>query len=291
MSVVYWGGSVSGKLHIEMLYRYNYKSLFKKNTFHIHYKKSQKDGKGSFLDDEVYDVDGMISKKITIFRDHEEYYSDWIKPATSGVGRDFLYSVNEDKKLLFSEKYSPESKKLFRSHLIKHFPHWSQADVYTHCMDLIGLSNLSKRFKLIKSIDNVKIYDDIIIDELRTRKHIVPYKSNMREHMLYFMLWVAHNRRAEPNIKSAIWMIKYHRLVEQALEKYGFDVTYFDIDTDDYAETFSVDKNISRSYTKTQLRDDAPIDKVYDMIDRYIEKHNIKDIRLQNSQYDNILFQ
>ena len=92
-------------------------------------------------------------------------------------------------------------------------------------------------------------------------------------------------------MKCVTWMIKYHRLIEQTLEKYGFDITYFDIDTDDYAKTFGVDKNISRSYTKTRIRDDAPIDKLYDMIDRYIEENNVRDIRLQNSQYDNILYQ
>ena len=113
----------------------------------------------------------------------------------------------------------------------------------------------------------------------------------MREQMLYYMLWEACHKGTEPNIKSAIWMIKYHRLIEQTLEKYGFDVTYFDLDSDDYAKIFGVDKNISRSFTKTQLRDDAPTDKIYDMIDRYIEENNIRDIRLQNSQYDNILFQ
>lgn len=255
-----------------------------KNGF-IQYGKSQKNGEGSIYDIETYRINGVDKRRI-ILRNHEEHFSGWMK-FDSQQGRDFLYSVDEHNLASLYEHETP----LYRSQIIKYFPHWSQADIYTYCMDLVGLNPNNKRFSLINSVDDTITYNDIIIDELRTRKHIVPYKSNMREHMLYYMLWTAHNRRTEPNINYAIWMIKYHRLIEQTLEKYGFDVTYFDMDTDDYAETFGVDKNISRSYTKTQLRDDAPIDKVYDMIDRYIEKHNIKDIRLQNSQYDNILFQ
>lgn len=287
MSVVYWGASVSGKIHVEMLYRYNYKSYAKMSGGKIEYKKSRKNGEGSIYDVERYSTDG-VKKLQTTVQNHEEYFSDWMKLGQWGVGQDFLYSVNENKELLFN---SPCTTRLYRSQMIKYFPHWSQADVYTHCVSLIGLDPSTKRFSLIKSVDDVKIYDDIIIDDLRQRKSIVPYKSNMRDHMLYYMLWVAHNHRTEPDIISVTWMIKYHRLIEQTLEKYGFDITYFDIDTDDYAKTFGVDKNISRSYTKTRIRDDAPIDKLYDMIDRYIEENNIRDIRLQNSQYDNILFQ
>jgi len=290
MSVVYWGANCSGKLHLEILYRYNYKSVLTKYINRIQYKKSQKDGKGSLLERETYGVDGLVKEKIMTITDHEKFYNSQNSLNNIGVGRDFLYSVDEKSK--HTEKNNRlDVEQLRRSHLIKYFPHWSQADIYAHSMDLIDLNPKNKRFKLIKSINNVIVYDDIIIDELRTRKHIVPYKSNMREHMLYFMLWVAHHTKKDPDVGDAVWMIQYHRLVEQALEKYGFDVTYFDIDRDDYAKTFGLDKNISRSYTKTQLRDDAPIDKIYDMIDRYIEKHNIKDIRLHNSQYDNILFQ
>lgn len=287
MSVVYWGASVSGKIHVEMLYRYNYKSYAKMSCGQIEYKKSRKNGEGSIYDIEKYSTDG-VKKVQKIVQNHEEYFSGWMKLDQWGIGKDFLYSVNENKELLFN---SPTTTRLYRSQMIKYFPHWSQADVYTHCQSLIGLDSTTKSFSLIKSVDDVKIYDDIIIDDLRQRKNIVPYKSNMRDHMLYYMLWVAHSKKIEPNMKCVTWMIKYHRLIEQTLEKYGFDITYFDIDTDDYAKTFGVDKNISRSYTKTRIRDDAPIDKLYDMIDRYIEENNVRDIRLQNSQYDNILFQ
>ena len=286
MSVVYWGASVSGKLHVEMLYRYNYKSISMIKTGFIQYGKSQKNGEGSIYDVERYSTDGVDKRKL-IVQNHEEYFSDWMKLGW-GIGKDFLYSVDENKELIFP--YS-RTKPIYRSQMIKYFPHWSQADVYINCLDLLGLNPNAKRFSLIKSVDDVNIYDDIIIDDLRQRKNIVPYKSNMREHMLYYMLWIAHIKRIEPDVISVRWMIKYHRLIEQILEKYGFDITYFDIDTDDYAKTFGVDKNISRSCTKTRIRDDAPIDKLYDMIDRYIEENNIRDIRLQNSQYDNILFQ
>ena len=260
MQYNYFCPGKSGKYLIRDMFWYNNKthSLFCCGELPMYMVMSDPNGNFDWFweDDNTgnlvqssYKVDGDIIL-------NHDYSETWYPVPTNGV-----YSI---KKLLKNTdiKASSTCKGLFH----KCFQRALDTDIITNPLVMLGYGGVlgsSKLGKLLRNhlpnLENIPV--DWCVDELCKRKSIVTHKSDIRELARNFFIGNGHLSYKDPNVLKTDTTEKYVQQVTKiinanrkfeediisCLDYYNIPYEIFDLDKDDYASTFNLEKAFSKA--------------------------------------------
>ena len=96
-----------------------------------------------------------------------------------------------------------------------------------------------------------------IIEELKKRKNIIPYKENI-EHLAYNFFTADGRFPFEQQCEWINLTIKFQKLIPVILQRYNIPYEMFSLDTGDYAVTFGLDKTLPRDSSDTLFQAPHP---------------------------------
>ena len=126
-----------------------------------------------------------------------------------------------------------------------------------------------------------------VLDIYKSRKNILPYKENLID------CFASKLKRAKiiKEDKSVIWrhldgFVRNFRKLEKYLQHKGIEITYFNMDTDDYKETFDFEYDIPRDTTHPGNYPER--DEYEKIANEYVIIRDMKDMRRRNRLRDRI---
>jgi len=310
MTSIYWGGRLYGKVNMQCLFRYNRKSV----SQHAHHKYK------------LFKWEYVGSKQI-----RSVYYqsNDWITKhvKVDVVDDKFLLETQTDKGLKNNTHVEfdwlgkgamsiPETKmKTLRredgSEILYepkdlHPIYEDDIDVwYDHFVNDIITCDLYNPIDWL-----LEQKDHRLLQILKGCRNVVGYKENMHDWLIgligLFVPWEssrnwgvdvsdpydAYKKNPEILYSDFDYHIKNNRNVEQKLIDYGIEYEYLNLDTDDYAKFFGLEKNLPRtSYNRTQFyKEVAPerYDFASNVVKEYIQDRNLHGWRIDGRLYDKI---
>lgn len=263
MKYIYWGGFNSGKRHLRLLFKYNSKTS------------------------------ASISERgVVVFKIGNP------NSITESEGVDYLFSQKGPQQNICKGDYVEYD----RSQL--NIYQYENIDLFMDCGLLLDIpshvfTNYTSRFYKLKTFARQPMYDDVIVDHVRMRKNIFPYKTDLldclKSRLLLYKFEGDDFLEFLDLNKTEIYAylddnIRQSRLIEQTLLKYGIDFDYFDLDHDDYLTTFNLQKDLPRDQTKVKVTEDAPIGEIDEFINQYIETKKITDMRVQGISTDGLSY-
>ena len=263
MKFIYWGGFNSGKSHLRLLLKYNSKT-------------------SAYLCERGFAVNRVGNLNKINETSGEDYLFSQKGPQQELTG---TYTIHYRNQLNINE--------------------FKDVDVFMDCGILLDIpshvfTNYTNNFYKLKTFAAQPVqYDDEIIDVIRSRKNIFPYKTDLLDCLKSRLLLYKFDgddfiEFLDLN-KTKIYAylndnIRQSRLIEQTLLKYGIDFDYFDLDHDDYLTTFNLQKDLPRDQTKVKVTEDAPIGEIDEFINQYIETKKITDMRVQGISTDGLSY-
>lgn len=260
---IYWGGFNSGKRHLRLLFKYNSKTS------------------------------ASISERgVVVFKVGNP------NSITEAEGVDYLFSQKGPQQNICKDDFVEHD----RSQL--NIYQYENIDLFLDCGLLLDIpshvfTNYTSSFYKLKTFAFQPTHNDVIVDHVRMRKNIFPYKTDLLDCLksrllLYkfdgddFLEFLDLNQTEiyaylDDNIRQS-------RLIEQTLLKYGINFDYFDLDHDDYLTTFDLQKDLPRDQTKVKVTEDAPIGAIDEFINQYIETKKITDMRIQGISTDGLSY-
>ena len=137
---------------------------------------------------------------------------------------------------------------------------------------------------------NVSEEDELeryVLDIYKSRKNILPYKENLID------CFASKLKRAKiiKEDKDVIWrhldgFVRNFRKLEKYLQHKGIEITYFNMDTDDYKETFDFEYDIPRDTTHPGNYPER--DEYEKLAKEYVIIRDMKDMRRRNRLRDRI---
>ena len=126
-----------------------------------------------------------------------------------------------------------------------------------------------------------------VLDIYKSRKNILPYKENLID------CFASKLKRAKiiKEDKNVIWrhldgFVRNFRKLEKYLQHKGIEITYFNMDTDDYKETFDFKYDIPRDTTHPGNYPER--DEYEKLAKEYVIIRDMKDMRRRNRLRDRI---
>jgi len=145
----------------------------------------------------------------------------------------------------------------------KIFPEVLATDLISNPLVLLGYTGMIGSRKMnwnltTKNPDMIVPNVDIIINDLRQRHNIIPYKENMYDFVHKFFIggdpFILKNQGEEYFVKEYTnrinIAIRFQKLLPKVLEWYRIPYEMFNLDRDDYSKTFGLDKVIDRTADK-----------------------------------------
>ena len=253
---VYWGGQTGAKKFVKELMIYNNKDYVEHYPFHIVHAKHICHSAPKPL---RYDSQWDVSRKADIiFRKKETPNQYTVK--TTGWERDTDF-VN-----MGLETMNPSHRTLggFSPRMENRYFYRDRFKIKNKSKDLVELSvneipechTIFPYHRLaMYSFDGVKISD-----WFRSHTNIVPYKSDLVESAINQLdnwgefysadadpWWKVHKKQVWDYLDLTVFFTP--QKVEERLREAGIAYEYFDLDKDDWAKTFSVQKNLPRQIT------------------------------------------
>ena len=251
MTYVYWGGRTYGKINQQGLFRWNRKTV-SQNAHNIF-----KAFKWEYVGDKQIRTRyywNVEDDKITRYVKSESITDDWLYNTvvdkgiknndTAGLEKDWLGGGRyENPEIAKKREYNPPELR----------PIW---DNYGHFHNDIITCDLY--------LPQPYVLDGPFISTLKTCKHVVGYKSDMVSWFInvlnYFVAseasknWgieIKDPKDAYDKDKEIIFGYFDHHLgmnrdVEQRLRDVGIEYDYLDLDNDNYAEFFGLERNLPR---------------------------------------------
>ena len=126
-----------------------------------------------------------------------------------------------------------------------------------------------------------------VLDIYKSRKNILPYKENLID---YFASKLKRRKIVKED-KNVIWrhldgFVRNFRKLEKYLQHKGIEITYFNMDTDDYKETFDFEYDIPRDTTHPGNYPER--DEYEKLAKEYVIIRDMKDMRRRNRLRDRI---
>ena len=131
-------------------------------------------------------------------------------------------------------------------------------------------------------MDDESKNETYVLSKYKLRKNVIPYKENLVDCFASKIKRWSHNGKVEDYLDK---VVRDLRRIEVYFIKKGLEPVYFNMDRDDYTETFGFDKNeLPRDQTHPG---DYPERDQYEQIAKdYISKRNMRDMRRRGRKYD-----
>ena len=132
------------------------------------------------------------------------------------------------------------------------------------------------------SMDDESKNETYVLSKYKLRKNVIPYKENLVDCFASKIKRWNHNGKVEDYLDK---VVRDLRRIEVYFIKKGLEPVYFNMDRDDYTETFGFDKNeLPRDQTHPG---NYPERDQYEQIAKdYISKRNMRDMRRRGRKYD-----
>ena len=121
-----------------------------------------------------------------------------------------------------------------------------------------------------------------VLNIYKSRKNVIPYKEDLVDCFASKIKRWSGNGKVEDYLDK---VVKDLRRIEVYFNKKGLEPVYFNMDRDDYTETFGFEKNeLPRDHTHPG---DYPEREQYEQIAKdYVIMRKIRDIRRRGRKYD-----
>jgi len=318
----YWAIPNMGKMHLMKLCDINKKSYTKTAGKYYFYKRNKKEEKTFFVRKGASELETRVKSKIEVLETHRylqdaqnvsfEESQDLITQYFGNLDErhppDVLMKDKDPVEVFFTNKWFTE--------LQKHFPISPSGNYLETFLESYILSNTKFIRPIVDELCDVDIVfnpftvmgkgvfdspniseeDELeryVLDLYKSRKNIVPYKENLID------CFASKLKRAKKrNVlvtykkdKDVLWrhldgIVRNFRKLEKYLQHKGIEITYFNMDRDDYKETFGFKYDIPRDTTHPGNYPDR--DEYEKIANEYVIIRDMKDMRRRNRLRDRI---
>ena len=147
-------------------------------------------------------------------------------------------------------------------------------DIITNPFGLLGYTGLlgSEKMmtRMVNHLPNLTPPPHII-EELRKRCNIVPYKENI-EHLAYNFFTARGRLPFEQQCQWINRTLEFQRIIPVILKSYDIPYEMFSLDTGDYAKTFGLDKILPRDSSDTLFS--TPNPNVEQQVKQYMDTYH-----------------
>tara|TARA_Y100001937_G_scaffold56121_1_gene77147 strand:+ start:2625 stop:3518 length:894 start_codon:yes stop_codon:yes gene_type:complete len=217
------------------------------------------------------------------------YMETWYPKSTNG-----RYSIKELLKPKNKEVTGISASSTCTGDFYKCFKHAFDMDIVVNPLVMLGYGGVLGTDKLNKLLRShqpnlVNIPTEYVVDELCKRKNIVTHKENIRELARNFFIGNGHLPYKDPNVLCTDTEEKYVQQVTKiinsnrqfekdiitCLDYYNIPYEIFNLDKDDYAQRFNLDKTFTKEQDSLQSLFDfiEPCDIIEGWIDNYVKEN------------------
>tara|TARA_B100000131_G_scaffold307911_1_gene336649 strand:- start:802 stop:1758 length:957 start_codon:yes stop_codon:yes gene_type:complete len=312
----YWALPNMGKMHLMKLCDINNKSYTKTAGRYYFYKRNKKVQETFFVRKGESKVETRVKTKTEVlethrylqdahnssFEERENLITEYFGNLDERHPPDILMKDKDPVDVFFTNKWFAE--------LQKHFPVTPSGNYLETFLEPYILSNTRCIRPIVDELCDVDIVfnpltimgkgvfdapDISEVDELeryvlsiyKSRKNILPYKENLID------CFASKLKRAKiiKEDKNVIWrhldgFVRNFRKLEKYLQHKGIEITYFNMDTDDYKEIFGFDYDIPRDTTHPGNYPER--DEYEKVAKEYVIIRDMKDMRRRNRLRDRI---
>ena len=111
-----------------------------------------------------------------------------------------------------------------------------------------------------------------ILEELRKRKSIIPYKEDIRDMAYTFFAGNGRPESSEEVTEQINCARSFRKLLPEILERYGMPYEMFSLDTSDYCKTFGLEQSLPRDSSDKLFRIEWSQD-VHKQVDEYMKNY------------------
>ena len=308
-----------GKMHLMKLCDINNKSYTKTAGRYYFYKRNKKEEKTFFVRKGSSELETRVKSKIEVievlethrflqdvqnvsFEEGENLITEYFGNLNDRHPPDILMKDKDPVDVFFTNKWVAE--------LQKHFPVTPSGNYLktflepyilsdTRCIrpivdelcdvDIIfnPLTVLGKGVLVAPNISEEDELERCVLDIYKSRKNILPYKENLIDCFASKLKRAKIKRRDQ----NAAWrhldgFVRNFRKLEKYLQHKGIEITYFNMDTDDYKETFDFEYDIPRDTTHPGNYPER--DEYEKLAKEYVIIRDMKDMRRRNRLRDRI---
>jgi len=312
----YWALPNMGKMHLMKLCDINNKSYTKTAGRYYFYKRNKKVQETFFVRKGESKVETRVKTKTEVseshrylqdahnssFEERENLITEYFGNLHERHPPDILMKDKDPVDVFFTNKWFVE--------LQKHFPVAPSGNYLGTFLEPYILSNtrcirpivdelcdvdivfnpLTVMGKGVFDAPNISEEDELeryVLDIYKSRKNILPYKENLID------CFASKLKRAKivKEDKNVIWrhldgFVRNFRKLEKYLQHKGIEITYFNMDTDDYKETFDFEYDIPRDTTHPGNYPER--DEYEKLANEYVIIRDMKDMRRRNRLRDRI---
>ena len=312
----YWALPNMGKMHLMKLCDINNKSYTKTAGRYYFYKRNKKVQETFFVRKGESKVETRVKTKTEVsethqylqdahnssFEERENLITEYFGNLDERHPPDILMKDKDPVDVFFTNKWFVE--------LQKHFPVAPSGNYLETFLEPYILSDtrcirpivdelcdvdivfnpLTVMGKGVFDAPNISEEDELeryVLDIYKSRKNILPYKENLID------CFASKLKRAKiiKEDKNVIWrhldgFVRNFRKLEKYLQHKGIEITYFNMDTDDYRETFDFEYDIPRDTTHPGNYPDR--DEYEKIAKEYVIIRDMKDMRRRNRLRDRI---
>ena len=312
----YWALPNMGKMHLMKLCDINNKSYTKTAGRYYFYKRNKKAQETFFVRKGESKVETRVKTKTKVlethrylqdahnssFEERENLITEYFGNLDERHPPDTLMKDKDPVEVFFTNKWFTE--------LQKHFPVAPSGNYLETFLEPYILSNtrcirpivdelcdvdivfnpLTVMGKGVFDAPNISEEDELeryVLDIYKSRKNILPYKENLID------CFASKLKRAKiiKEDKSVIWrhldgFVRNFRKLEKYLQHKGIEITYFNMDTDDYKDNFDFEYDIPRDTTHPGNYPER--DEYEKLAKEYVIIRDMKDMRRRNRLRDRI---
>tara|TARA_B100001996_G_scaffold345485_1_gene301892 strand:- start:193 stop:1131 length:939 start_codon:yes stop_codon:yes gene_type:complete len=312
MTNVYWGGRAYGKVNMQCLFRYNRKTV----SQHAHHK--YKLFKWEYVGDKQIRTryyQEIDKDNITRYVKNEEVTDEWLLETQTDKGLknnthvefDWLgkgtFSIPDEKMKTLRRKdgseilYEPKDLyPIYEDDIDVWYDHFANdiitCDLYNP-IDWLLEQEDHRLLRILKGCRNVVGYKDNMHDWLMGLiGFFVPWESSRNWGIEVTDPHDAYTKNPEICFSDFDHHIKQNRNVEQRLQDLGIEYEYLNLDTDDYAKFFELERNLPRTnYNRTHMyKEIAPerYEIAEHIVNHYIKDRNLTGWKLEGRIHDKI---
>ena len=316
----YWALPNMGKRHLMKLSHSNNKSFIKtagkyyfykdyegvRKTFFVRKGESKVETREKVIRTKNIEVSKnhkFLSKCThTSFEEREDLITQYFGNKNERYPPDILMKDKDPVEVFFTNKWFVE--------LQKHFPIYPSANYLDTFLEPFILSDSKCIRSIVDELCDVDIIfnpltvmgkgifdapsdskedelETYVLDLYKSRKNILPYKENLID------CFASKLKRANSNgkDKKEVWnhldgFVRNFRKLEKYLQHKGIEITYFNMDRDDYKETFDFERDMPRD--KTHPGNYPERDEYEKLAKEYVIIRDMKDMRRRNRLRDRI---
>jgi len=169
----------------------------------------------------------------------------------------------------------------------------SDVDVVFNPFALMGKKESGRYWSDTSSLEKTEL-EAYVIKTYKSRKNVIPYKENL-VHCFQSKLKMMRKYDVLEEYKKdkgKVWfrldeIVRSFRRIEKYLQHNGIEPVYFNLDRDDYKETFGIEKD-ELPLTQTDFGDYSERKQFEQIAKEYITERDMRDMRRRNRLRDEV---